>query len=722
MQPHKDDVLPIVPARVDRSAAETPSWQGQVSSAITGTAAISAGLAMPFMATPAVGTLATEADPSQIGYSAYPQFSQQSSSQLAFDQGQGVSPTIAQPGQAAFSPSFSSPFSTQGSNNHGFNAYGSHGASGAGYSAELGRAELGSAELGRAELGSAELGAQSSMLTQKPDGSWSLAYNATPGESSISAKNMSAEVAPSAIATQTIVSQLAREAVERTESVCLDNSCKGLSYVQAQLPKANQAVEDAQQKLDAFVAQHGQSDMTAYQRVLAERISEITSQKGEIAIELIETQRHVAHLKSRLSVVNVSTELPKHLLELDADYQSAWADLKQTERALLEEFSQANVDATALNRIYNRYEQQQAVLYETAQATLGNYLLSPGENRFGGSDALKRSLSQVPAVLDLLQALTVATHQSETQQLRQQTLLTAEERLQSRHRSLAVNMSEYESLQRELTAAKKLVSEYEQERDRIATEAANAAPVIARSLQPSQATRQASSVFASAALLEAQLPGGSTAKAVLGIVVAAGAVAVAAARQSGGMPGSTSKRLSKGLYLEIAPKIAPRIASKARSRFGLAAATSCDCSGENNSNWDNGYGLKGNRQQNPVEAGWIAELAALTGSEKPSLAAVGPFEDEIAAILPPLPETELSDRFSVETMSRDLKQLVAGSTPEALFADEVNSRTLAPVQLPIAQIDAFAERAVLWVLKDLSTSPAVKCTQKVAVDVQSDVA
>ncbi|MEL6555410.1 MAG: hypothetical protein AAFQ63_18410, partial [Cyanobacteria bacterium J06621_11] len=76
--------------------------------------------------------------------------------------------------------------------------------------------------------------------------------------------------------------------------------------------------------------------------------------------------------------------------------------------------------------------------------------------------------------------------------------------------------------------------------------------------------------------------------------------------------------------------------------------------------------------------------------------------------------SEVENEFEVEAMSRELFEIVDSSRPESRFASEVRDRTqkgeITPIRLPLAQIDAFTESAVRWVLKDLSSQPVTKAS------------
>lgn len=251
--------------RLETSPSKAHSfWQWKTSSAIAGTAVVSAGLAaIPFsgensihlpVGESLVGASDAGADTQLLG-----QGDDMLSLSQALDQGASqrpsMSPQIAQPEQAGFSQLDNSSFKRSQDN------------------------------FTLTPVVAQPPGHQKPVLTRLKDGSWGLAYDTlNVSASAVSANEASItsingvipqagqqanwqNVADPAIATQEIVSRLAQEAVARTETVCLDNSCQGLKYVQSQLPKAEQAAQAAQTKLTEFEAQHGKGDMATYQKI-----------------------------------------------------------------------------------------------------------------------------------------------------------------------------------------------------------------------------------------------------------------------------------------------------------------------------------------------------------------------------------------------------------------------------------------------------------------------
>ncbi|MEO1395451.1 MAG: hypothetical protein AAFV90_21320 [Cyanobacteria bacterium J06634_5] len=329
---------------------------------------------------------------------------------------------------------------------------------------------------------------------------------------------------------------------------CTGTECRGLDYIEKQLPIAQAKVQAAQKVLTDFETEHGQQDMAAYQKVLNDRIAEIAGQSVTLEASIDETRRVITQLKMRLVTVNADLGFAEQVLAQDSAYQTVWERLKQSEQKVIDEFSQANIDATALNETYADYQYHQQWLQRTVQEALGNYLTAPNVDT-------PDFVYQAPAALNTMQDLVIATHEYQVQQLRKDTIAEINKRLKARKAELVGNVGEYETLQRALSEAKTLVLQYEQGRDRITDPLATPSTLAPSAVETGQAGTAGNelngetSALSRARALSLELPDGTLAKSLLGVVVAAGAIATATAV-------TRRKRAAKradALTLSIAP-------------------------------------------------------------------------------------------------------------------------------------------------------------------------
>ncbi|KPQ33350.1 MAG: TSC-22/dip/bun family [Phormidesmis priestleyi Ana] len=570
-----------------------------------------------------------------------------------------------------------------------------------------------------------------SLLTQGPDGSWTLTY-----------------AAQNAQQTQAAVSEIA-QATRHARQNCTGGSCKGLEYIDTQLPKARQEVEILQSKIKEFENTHAQQDIAAYKQVLASRQVEIATQKSALVISAEQTQQDILALKIRLAQMGAmggEVHLADQILAQDADYQSAWKRLQLSERSLLEEFSSATIDATSLNEIYGDYQFQQQALYGIADEALGHYLSNAGDN-------IPAFVEQAPASLSLLQSLVVMTYESQVEQLRLGTIAQIEQKLETRQRELAGNIGEYEQLQRQLTMAQQLVNQYEQQRSELlsASESSQGAHRQNNAQNGTQTNQQnnpqnnqqnnqqsAGDALNRARLLVPLLPEGSVAQEVIYAILAAGAVAMIAAYRNRNQPMTIPQLALHEPAWSVAiwpPKTVTHHATVAS--MGSISGHQSDT----NSPFMELFGLSIlDGESVPDDTGLedifttllpkedteetteayekriLAELLEITGRPLRMVESPVKEEDFDESLLASLNELignktgsddieSFNQNLSIEIMTRDLQDFIQQSTAENDLARQITARNIESVTLSLEDIDAFAEQAINWAIKDLNLSP-----------------
>ncbi len=535
------------------------------------------------------------------------------------------------------------------------------------------------------------------LITQSADGSWTLTRQ------------------PDAtVRSQSTLTQLSAAAAS-TQQKCADKNCRGLTFIDGQLPKAQREVEALQAKIRDFEARYAQQDMTAYQQALASRLAEITQQKSQLAISTDQTQQRITQIKVQLANMDAEIGLAEKALAEDVAYQTAWDRLARSENDLLEEFSKVDIDATALNEIYGDYEYNQRVLAEKATEALGSYLSQQGTN-------IPSFIQRVPESASYVQALAVATHEYKVQQLRQNTIGQIERRLKTRQASLAGNVGEYEQLQRQLETALSTLNRYEQERNAIAI----------RGQRAQQLKTQSATALNRAKEIAPKLPNGSTAQAIIYTVLAAGAVAAISAYRKTKRPTAIPILELNGVNLQSGGQ-----ASKPAKSFNFAADSlkrsqpEMQLAGVGNmaiasqTLTPKTKGLKTHDHQlsldeilegkapveestDDFEARILAELMEITNQSVQVVSEPGKDEPDQADQAEANMETEsLTDDLAIEMMSRELSELIERSTPEGSLTHEINARAIAPVKLSLDDVDLFAEHAIRWILKDLGLARPV---------------
>ena len=506
------------------------------------------------------------------------------------------------------------------------------------------------------------------------------------------------------------------------------------SGASSKLLAARQQVQQLQQKMAEFEAARGQQDMGAYRNVLSSRMAEIAEQEGKLSASIERNQRLVTQLKMRLLTVDADVSLPERVLGADEEYQAVWARLQKAEKDMQEEFSAANVDGTRLNEIYGDYKYHQQWLAKVAEQAFPKYVMSDESAQVG-------FISQSPVAIDIMQNLVVATHQDQVQQLRQATLDTINQRLQSRHSQLAADIGQYEQLKRELSTATQVAAEYEQAEMQRAS-AVSGQLVADRSAEPVEDSASESEGLAvsQAQLLAPYFANGTLSKTLLGIAIAAGALATAAVQYRG----RQQKRLdTDALFGASTPlaqpvtdfSIAPAAVKTDFSAFSLYGESAAEGGELEDDFLATVLSSVEPETVRPISTDdLMAELLEITRGDaalaahqtgyvaKPAMvgmAEASSTEDsllsELSAILkevntgdertaaPVLTARSIESILGVEVMAKELEDAISVSGPVLAPSRllPVKTALAEPIKLSVKEIDLFAEQVVRWVLNDL---------------------
>ena len=517
------------------------------------------------------------------------------------------------------------------------------------------------------------------------------------------------------------------------------------SGTDSRLFAARQQVQQLQQKLADFEATRAQQDMAAYRNVLASRMAEITEQETQLDANIERNQRLLTQLEMRLLTVDADISLPDQVLGADEEYQAVWARLQKSEQNMQEEFSAANIDGTRLNEIYADYKYHQQWLAKVAEQAFPKYATS-------GESAQIGFISEAPAAIDSMQNLVVATHQNHIQQLRRATLDTINQRLQSRHSQLTADIGEYERLKSELATATQVVAESEQAEQQRAR-AAKGQLVADKSEAPAPASK--GSAVSQAQRLAPYFANGTLAKTLLGIAIAAAALATAAVQhrkqpqKTGANPTPDSLEGLDPQLASSATPLPPQFAPQPLEVFSIAPAAAAETSapfslyGEADAERDELEQALLTTVLSSIEPEaappistdeLLAELLEITRGD-PTLAAHRTVAIGHRAVLEPATglKTEISqaselsamineatvaagqtaaptltieaveDILGVEVMTRELEDMI--NVPGPVLApgrlSPVRTALTDPIKLSVKEIDLFAEQVVRWVLNDL---------------------
>ena len=573
-----------------------------------------------------------------------------------------------------------------------------------------------------------------SLLARAQDGSLNLSYSLP---ANLSGGQTQAVVAELVSATK------AQAAANSSNSKAQAVELAADSTVDSNLFAARQKVQELQQQLANFEAARGQQDMAAYRNVLASRLAEIAEQSTRLDANIERNQRILTQLKMRLLTVDADVSLPNLVLATDEEYQAVWARLQKAEQNMQEEFSAANVDGTRLNEIYSDYKYHQQWLAKSAEQAFPSYVMSDEGGQIG-------FISQAPSAIDIMQNLVVATHQDRVQQLRRETLDTISQRLSSRRSELTADIGEYEQIQRELAVATEVAAEYEQKGTRQAN-AAKGQLVVDRSSAPVDATEaevdsgaETDSAVSRAQLLAPYFANGTLSKTLLGIAIAAGALATAAVQHRA----QKKSRVSDWEPL-VEPSAPPFAQPAAQSLEAFSIAPAAEAVDKDLSS----FSLYGESEPAGVDPladelletvlssaapevaaepistdALLAELLEITRGDQ-SLAAYqshrpvaiarteASLVEELSEIIQDGDSTDervavsvsavnsVEDVLGVEGMVRELEAIINVSGPALAPSSRILPAKAAtvtdPIRLSVKEVDLFAEQVIRWVLNDL---------------------
>ncbi len=552
-----------------------------------------------------------------------------------------------------------------------------------------------------------------------------------------------------------VVAQASKAA--RSREACAGLSCKGIKYIELQIPKVQQDVQRLESQIKALEASQAQSDIKTYQKVLTERQAEIAQQKGALMANVGITQQNLVALKLQLTEVGAvgdEANFAEQVLAQSTAYQQVWTQLQQVEQSLTTEFSSINLDATALNALYSDYEFHQAELARLASESVSSYIA-----KNAGSRNVPQFIQDVPAAVNVVQQLAVSVYEYQVEQLRLATIAQIEQKLSAKQRQFVSDMGNYETLQRELAASKQQLSEYEQAKAEIASRASSTSALpsssqLASSQQSSSqpaASQLASLPDQDAAVtsstpfvqdpwarlrqLIVQIPEGSVAQGVLYTVLVSGVVAAIAARRRETqrtiipllvvpeLPSVTAANAYQKRPLSVAAQ-EPSFSSATPSYSAVAINHSMAASstmGEA-STWN--LSMRATADLLELKEFLIESAAPLADSAALSQLASEATPAQAASAY--LPQLRISKRQEGERQNEERQEGERQDEIDSFFeadieADltiEITTRELVEVvqadpraernsvMLPLQDVDAFAAQAVDWLIQDLGLSPA----------------
>lgn len=288
-------------------------------------------------------------------------------------------------------------------------------------------------------------------------GLWELADTATPNATNtISEKHKQSEdeaqVATPPIVTPQAQANVAFSSADR-ENTCQDSTCKGLEFIDQQLPEVQAQVRQLRHDMQQFQTKHTTQNLQTHRTVLAYRSSDLSRRQAELTVRSQQLEQKFDDVASVLALQPDEVGYISSLLHTDAAYQGHLQQLQALESNIANEFSNPEINTTQLGELYAGYYQIESQLRQIAQNALADYVYVASQQ---SADPIWQEASyQAP-----LQELVDLSHQHQMLVIEQSTLNQIEAKLTERRTELASLLRQYATMQRQLDGHNHVLQQY----------------------------------------------------------------------------------------------------------------------------------------------------------------------------------------------------------------------------------------------------------------------
>ncbi|MGB3612544.1 MAG: hypothetical protein WBA10_02030 [Elainellaceae cyanobacterium] len=261
---------------------------------------------------------------------------------------------------------------------------------------------------------------------------------------------------------QAVIDQLSAAYLSHGQT-CRQTACRGLEFIEAELPRIQQRVQTSQTQLRQLHANALPPDQQA--KILTARRIDVRRQTIELNQRLAAAYRDKAVLQEQLGLPPQTSAAT--LLQRDAPYQQRLQALRHVEQQIATEFGHVQGEGGSLRALYQQHNAIAAQLHQEAQGGLRRFLANPR----GPVDPV----FQQPLYGELLQKLIGVAHQIEMLELRQKTIAQAEALLSGESHRIVSLLRRYEAVQQELLANTRILRNYIDRREQLHGSAASEA-------------------------------------------------------------------------------------------------------------------------------------------------------------------------------------------------------------------------------------------------------
>ncbi len=234
---------------------------------------------------------------------------------------------------------------------------------------------------------------------------------------------------------------------------CQDSTCKGLAFIDQQVPQIQDQVRKLRAEMQTFQAKHTTQNLQTHRTVLAYRSNDLTRRQAELLVRSQQLDQKFANTLDILALHPDEVNYITSLLQTDGQYQTQLQQIQAVENDIAIEFSTPDLDNTQLQELYTAYYQIENKLRQTAQTVLADYI-------YVTSLESPDPLWQEATYLESLQELMDLSHQDQMITMEQQTLDLIATKLTDRRTELASLLRQYAAMQRELDGHNQVLQQY----------------------------------------------------------------------------------------------------------------------------------------------------------------------------------------------------------------------------------------------------------------------
>lgn len=248
-----------------------------------------------------------------------------------------------------------------------------------------------------------------------------------------------------------VLEQLAQAYVEYSQK-CQSETCRGIDFIEAKVPQAQQQVRQLHTQIEQLYQQNGLNNLDAQMRLLTDRATAVARQKAEVKGKISQANQQYAELQQRMSLQPTDAIATK-LLSQNPRYLALLRQLQTVDQKIAIEFKRLEVRNPRLQALTAQHQRLLLQINQEAQQTLQQYISNPEAN-------LQSPLFQEKVYLNLLQQSIVTVNYLEVLKITQQTTGQIEGGLKQQRSQLTKVLYQYGQLRQELQAKTQILQQY----------------------------------------------------------------------------------------------------------------------------------------------------------------------------------------------------------------------------------------------------------------------